>query len=77
MSVTDDCMGALFVQCVKSLKLSSDSSDSSDKNTKNSVVWPIVECAFIGTLKSGGPFCVEAFDLNLVSVAMNVFSYLV
>jgi hypothetical protein len=36
---------------------------------------PMVGSAFGGSLESGGRFCVGAFDRNLASVAVNMFSH--
>jgi hypothetical protein len=50
------------------------------KNEKKSrwrLWWDMEESAFGGSLESGGRFCVSAFDRNLVSVAVKMFSHLI
>jgi hypothetical protein len=39
--------------------------------------WGLTESAFGGNLESGGRFCVGAFDRNLASVAVKMFSHLI
>jgi hypothetical protein len=39
--------------------------------------WRLTECAFCGSLESGGRFCVGAFGKNLASVAVKMFLHLI
>jgi hypothetical protein len=39
--------------------------------------WGLAESAFGGSLESGGRFYVGAFDRNLASVAVKMFSHLI
>jgi hypothetical protein len=42
-----------------------------------SLRWGLAESAFGESLESGGRFCVGAFDRNLASVALKMFSHLI
>jgi len=53
------------------------------RNANEAIVAPMVECGGIGVwresgaLESGGRFCVGAFDSNLASDAVKMFSHLI
>jgi hypothetical protein len=67
----------------KILKLSSDGCDSGSKKCKrasggtNGGVWWSLRLAGVWCLESGRRFCVGAFDKNLASVAVKMFSHLI
>jgi len=58
----------------KQLKLRPDGSDSGGKKCKRGYRG---DCGRVWSLESGGRFCVSAFDRNLASVAMKMFSRLI
>jgi hypothetical protein len=41
------------------------------------LLWGLAESAFVGSLESGGRFCVGAFDRNLASVAVKMFKHFI
>jgi hypothetical protein len=65
------------------MKLSSDGGDSDSKKRKQGCggayggVWQSLNLAGVRCLKSGGRFCAAAFDRNLASVAVKMFSHLI
>jgi hypothetical protein len=61
------------------LKLHSDGGVSGNKKCKRDYggVWRSLRLAGVCSLESGGRFFVGAFDRNLASVAMKIFSHLI
>jgi hypothetical protein len=57
-------------------KLNSDGGDYGSKKCKEAMVGS-GGVVFGGSLESGGRFCVGAFDRNLASVAVKMFSHLI